>query len=317
MTGWQYTKGLHEIGNGGYAWLQPDGGWGWSNAGLVTDGDQAMLVDTLFDVHLTQDMLDAMNDATPAASNIDTLINTHANGDHTHGNGLLPDAEIVSSKASAAEMTDPERLAAMMAGADNLGPGGQYLKKSFEAFDFEIEGWRAPTRTFSHRLSLKVGDKDVELIEVGPAHTKGDILVHVPSDRTLYSGDILFIDGTPIIWDGPVSNWTRACDLMCDLDLEVIVPGHGPITDKDGVQAVKGYLEYIEAETRKRFDADLSLEDAIFDIALGDYESWGDAERIAINVNTLYREYGYDGGETAPLYIWALMGRVKRDKLGT
>ncbi len=58
-----YTKGLHEIGGGSYAWLQPDGSWGWSNAGLVADGEASLLVDTLFDLPLTRDMLGAMRDA--------------------------------------------------------------------------------------------------------------------------------------------------------------------------------------------------------------------------------------------------------------
>ncbi|TMD63164.1 MAG: MBL fold metallo-hydrolase, partial [Chloroflexi bacterium] len=44
-----FTKGLHELGNGHYAYLQPDGSWGWSNSGLVTDAGQSLLVDTLFD----------------------------------------------------------------------------------------------------------------------------------------------------------------------------------------------------------------------------------------------------------------------------
>ena len=54
---WQYTKGLKPIGNGLYAYLQPDGGWGWSNAGLIVDGEASLLVDTLFDMALTRDML--------------------------------------------------------------------------------------------------------------------------------------------------------------------------------------------------------------------------------------------------------------------
>ena len=45
-----YTKGLHEIADGVWAYLQPDGGWGWSNAGLITGGDSSLLVDTLFDL---------------------------------------------------------------------------------------------------------------------------------------------------------------------------------------------------------------------------------------------------------------------------
>ena len=55
-----YTKGLHELGDGLYAYLQPDGGWGWSNAGLITGEGTSLLVDTLYDLHLTREMLDAM-----------------------------------------------------------------------------------------------------------------------------------------------------------------------------------------------------------------------------------------------------------------
>ena len=80
MANWQYTKGLHDLGNGAYAYLLPDGGWGWSNAGLIADGDESLLVDTLFDLPLTAEMLAAMRDAAPAARTIDTLVNTHANG---------------------------------------------------------------------------------------------------------------------------------------------------------------------------------------------------------------------------------------------
>jgi cyclase len=86
LSRWQYTKGLHDIGNGCFAYLQPDGGWGWSNAGLIVSGEQNLLVDTLFDLKLTQEMLDTMRDAVPGARRIKTLVNTHANGDHTFGN---------------------------------------------------------------------------------------------------------------------------------------------------------------------------------------------------------------------------------------
>jgi hypothetical protein len=61
--GWQYSKGLHDLGNGCYGYLQPDGSWGWSNAGLVVDGGESLLVDTLFDLKLTRAMLDTMHRA--------------------------------------------------------------------------------------------------------------------------------------------------------------------------------------------------------------------------------------------------------------
>ena len=307
MGKWQYTKGLHDLGNNVYAYLLPDGSWGWSNAGLVVDGDQSLLVDTLFDLSLTQEMLATMRTATKAAKSVDTLVNTHANGDHWFGNQLVHGAEIIASKACAEEMEElpPNRIADMMQAAPNMGELGEYLTEILGSFNFEGIVPTHPSRTFEKRLDLKVGDKDVQLIEVGPAHTHGDVLAYVPGDRTIFTGDILFIDGTPLMWNGPIANWIKACDLMLELDVETVVPGHGPITDKRGVESVKGYLQYIEAETRKRFDAGMLETEAANDIALSDYSAWGDAERIVVNVNTLYREFS---GKTATPSIGDLFG---------
>ena len=58
---------LEDLGGGLFAWLQPDGSWGLSNAGLIADEEASLLVDTLYDLPLTKRMLDAMADATPAA----------------------------------------------------------------------------------------------------------------------------------------------------------------------------------------------------------------------------------------------------------
>lgn len=318
-THWTYTKGLHDIGNGVYAWLQPDGGWGWSNAGLVTDGDQSLLVDTLFDMSLTADMLARMQDATGLKpDDITTIVNTHANGDHTHGNGCCQHAEIIASEASTREMDEipPSMLADLLETADELGEAGAYFADIFGMFDFAGVQMRSPTRTFSGELSLTVGDKAINLIEVGPAHTEGDVLVHVPADKTVFTGDILFIDGTPLMWAGPVANWIAACERICQMDVDVIVPGHGPITDKAGVRRVADYLAYINTEARKRYEAGLSILDAVQDIALDDYTDWGDAERIAVNVDTLYREYSGQTEATPVIELFELMAKTRKAQRG-
>ncbi|HIG41243.1 MAG: MBL fold metallo-hydrolase [bacterium] len=310
---WTFKKGLVETGNGIYAYLQPDGGWGWSNAGLVTDGDQSLLVDTLFDAKLTREMLSTMADAANVkAADIGTVVNTHANGDHTHGNGLCTSAEIIASEASANEMVPASGLQQLMQGAADYGEVGQYFLDAFGSFDFADVAEKMPTKTFNGEMTVTVGDKTVELIEVGPAHTAGDVLVHVPGDSTVFTGDILFINGTPLMWNGPVSNWIRACERIVEMKPDVIVPGHGPITDIAGVKRVQEYLAYIDTEARKRFDDGMSVLDAALDIAITDYESWLDSERIAINVNTLYREYS--GTEEAPniIELFTMMAEVRR-----
>ena len=315
MGKWTYRRGLHDLGGGAWAYLQPDGVWGWSNAGLIVDGEASLLVDTLFDEPLTAAMLETMADATGIGDGeITTLVNTHANGDHTFGNRLVTRAEIIASAASAEEMaeTPPAMLAAMMAQAPDLGAMGAYLEQIFGSFDFAGVRLKTPSRTFSGSLELTVGDTAVRLIEVGPAHTRGDVLVHVPARRLVYSGDILFIEGTPVMWAGPVGNWIRACEAIMAMDVEVIVPGHGPITDKAGVAGVRDYLVYVDRQARARFDAGMSAGEAARDIALGDYAAWGDAERIAVNVDTLYKEYR---GENTPPDIprlFTLMAELAR-----
>ena len=288
-----FTPGLNELGKGSWAWLAHAGTWGWSNAGLIADHEASLLVDTLFDLKLTDQMLKAMRDAEPRAKKIGTVVNTHANGDHTHGNQLVEGAEVIASRASAEEMEEvtPEMLAQIMR-TFRADPGktASFIRHCFEDFDFEGIHHKAPTRTFERELTLKVGDKDVHLIEVGPAHTKGDLLVHVPADRVVYTGDILFIGGTPIMWAGPVQNWIDACKRIEAMDVDYVVPGHGPIVDRAGAAQVRGYLEYVRDETRTRYDAGMTAKNAALDIPLKEYAHWSDSERIVVTVDRLYSE---------------------------
>ena len=311
---WKFARGLHDLGGGSYAWLQPDGSWGWSNAGLVVDGDQSLLVDTLFDLPLTQAMLDAMRDAEPkAAAHIDTVVNTHANGDHCHGNQLVEDATIITSTATAKEMSElpPDRLAELQkAFAEDDSRLGRFVRKAFGPFDFQGIRHVEPTRTFDKELTFVLGDKRVELIEVGPAHTKGDVLVHVPGDRVVFTGDILFVEGTPIVWAGPVSNWIAACELLAAMDVDAIVPGHGPITDRRGAEAVKAYLEYVYTQAKERFEAGMSAPEAARDIDLGEFADWSDSERIAVNVDSVYRELGAREVATGTVDLLGLMAEL-------
>ena len=301
MSKWQYTKGLHDIGNGSFAYLLPDGGWGWSNAGLITDSGESLLVDTLFDLPLTAEMLAAMRDATPSAKMIETLVNTHANGDHTYGNQLVEGAEIVASRHCAEEMEirPPEAFISRIRAWQEMGDAGAILWELMgRKFDFANIENRVPTRTFEKELILKVGNKRVELTNVGPAHTRGDVLVHVPEDKTIFTGDIVFVGGHPVMWAGPVDNWIRACDHILALDVETIVPGHGPICTKDEVRALRRYFTELRDEARKRYDAGLDWVAAAEEIVADFFTDWIDRERVFINVNSLYREF--DGGAHPP-----------------
>jgi cyclase len=304
----EYTKGLHEVADGVWAYLQPDGGWGWSNAGLITGDDCSLLVDTLFDLRLTAEMLEQMAAVTPAAAPITSVVNTHANGDHCYGNALLGDAEIIATARCAEEMLQlpPANMAALLRSADSLGVAGQFVQRIFSPFSFEDIPLAVPTRTFDSQLDLRVGDRNVTLLEVGPAHTAGDAVVHLPGEGIVFTGDILFHGGHPIVWSGPVANWIAACDRVLALRPTIVVPGHGPLARPDALGDLKGYFELLTDEARTRYDNGMTALDAARDIDLGPYSGWSEAERVVANVHALYRDFG----DASPSDALTLMGEM-------
>jgi glyoxylase-like metal-dependent hydrolase (beta-lactamase superfamily II) len=303
-----YRKGLHEVADGVWAYLQPDGGWGWSNAGLVTSGAASLLVDTLFDLRLTAEMLEAMRRTTRAADHIGTVVNTHANGDHCYGNALLAGTEIVASARCAEEMEalPPATMAAMLEASPTLGPAGDFAARIFAPFSFDDVPLALPSRTFERQLDLRVGERTVSLLEVGPAHTAGDTIVHLPEQDVVFTGDILFHGSHPVVWAGPVANWITACDRILALQPAVVVPGHGPLATPAAVADLKGYFALLTEEARLRFDAAMTPMEAARDIDLGPYSGWGEPERLVANVHALYREFGSD----APSDVLTLFGEM-------
>jgi len=287
-----FALGLHEVAEGCHAYLQPDGGWGYSNAGLIVGDGASLLVDTLFDLDLTAAMLTAMADATFTAP-IGTVVNTHANGDHCYGNQLVADREIIASRATAAEMSHvPPAMMAQL----NAAPGdvGELFRSFFGDFRFDGIEPTPPTRTFEGRLEVEIGGRAVELIEVGPAHTDGDTIVVVSDARTVYTGDILFIGGAPIVWAGPLENWIAACDLMLGMDIETVVPGHGPVTDKAGVVEVRDYLTAVLVSARECQANGVDAFEAAWQIVrtmqgADTTRNLREFGRIAVNVDTVYR----------------------------
>jgi cyclase len=308
-----FTKGLTDVGNGIYAYLQPNGSWGWSNAGLITSGETSLLVDTLWTLPQTQEMLDAMRAAVPAAASVDILVNSHADGDHTYGNQLVRGARIIATERAAEDMAvdlTPDGLRAILANADDMGVAGRFLQRITAPFDFAEIELVLPTETFTGAKTLRVGDKRVELIDLGPAHSSGDLVVYVPEDRVVFVADLLFVGGHAPVWAGPIANWTRACDVILDLDVDVIVPGHGPITDKAGLREFRDYLGYVETEATRMYQQGLDVMHAARAIDLSAYAHWTDVERIVVAVDSTYRVLTNDTGPRDRVALFARMGEL-------
>ncbi|WP_194838534.1 MBL fold metallo-hydrolase [Nocardia sp. XZ_19_369] len=287
-----FTHGLHPVGTGSYAYLHPTGTWCQSNSGLVVDQGQALLVDTGFALREAQKIKQSITDALPDIT-IGTVVNSHGDVDHWFGNQLFADeAEIVASHAAIAHMQqdhwwnlicDPELPTA--------APGVRdFLDGICANFDFTDTEPTPATRGFDQELQLQVGRRTVQLLEMGPAHTVGDVLVHVPDARVIYAGDLLFADNHPVIHSGPIQRWIDACTTMLDLDPAVIVPGHGPVVSAAGLILFRDYLERIRDHATDSWRAGDPADHAAATFTHAPTEHWAGADRVLANIAAVYRE---------------------------
>jgi glyoxylase-like metal-dependent hydrolase (beta-lactamase superfamily II) len=285
-----YARGLTQVGETTYAFLQPDGGWGWSNAGLILGAQEAVLVDTFFDLPKTQELLESVRTVTDRP--IRTLVNTHHNGDHCWGNQLVEGATVVGHHACRTELlagTAPSLLAGLAQAGEENGAAG-YLSRAFAPFDFGGITLVPPTVTFEDKLSLHLGESEVRLEYFGPCHTLGDIVAWVPYDRVLYAGDLAFIGSTPLVWEGSLVNWIETVESLLAFDPVAVVPGHGPITDAAGLRAMQAYLEHVVSEGSKLKERGLSPIEAAQEINIGSFVEWKDSERLVLNLMRLWLE---------------------------
>jgi|GEM_PF-114739 len=287
-----YRRGWHRVGAHCWAWLEPDGGWGLSNAGSVVGGDEALLVDTLFDLAHTRTMLDGLQAVRPGVV-VRTVVNTHANGDHFWGNQLVEGAQTVVSANTAHEMRHgpgPRALQEVLASAENGDALGTYLRELNRGFDFAGIQPPPPSRVFTGSLDVRVGETTATAIDLGPQHSEGDTVVWEPDDRVLFAGDLLFIGVHPVMWAGPITNWIATCSQLEALKPRVVVPGHGPLVEGEGVRDFRAYLEHVQQEATARFHLGMPWQEAALDIDLGRWAHWRYPERLAVTVSSIYRD---------------------------
>ena len=326
----RFEKGLREVGPGAWAWLQPNGAWGEANAGLIAGDGDAVLVDTLWDERLASEMLEAIKPVLGERA-LSTVVNTHSDGDHWWGNGAIPaDAEIVTSARSLEVMEEeapPAELSRMrtLASRTSWLPGppgalGRYVGAMLRPFDFGDVRLRFPDRTFSGEETLTVGGREVRLIEVGPAHTPGDLIVFVPDARLVFAADVLFVDSTPVMWFGPLEGWLAAVETMLSLDADTYVPGHGPPGDRASVEQLRDYLVWLGDAVRELHAAGRSpLEAARALVRSSEFERWREwecPERMLITITTIQRgiegKGPVGGSPVARARLFAQIGTLAR-----
>jgi cyclase len=241
----------------------------------------------------------------------ETLVNTHSDGDHWWGNQEVPDVQVIATEAAASVMgsQSPAEMRRFVALTRALRLAGSvpvpyprrgdvaviaaYTGDALAPFAFDDVRLRLPTRTVSGELALDVGGREVVLIEVGPAHTPGDLIVWVPDARIAIAADILFIGVTPIMWAGPLERWVAALERLLELGAERFVPGHGPVCGRAEVERLIEYWRWLDEAAGQRLDAGLSPADTARELVLGGelvdrgFADWLAPERALVSVRTI------------------------------
>jgi cyclase len=281
---------LRQIATNVYACLQEDRGLGTSNSGLVNRGG-GLVVDTFWDLPHTRQLIELY--ARVWESPARRVVNTHHNGDHCWGNQLFPGAEIIGHRLCAAAFAheSPALMQMLRDTTQSDNPAIASIAQALAPWDFSGIELTPPTTLMEDLLVLDLDGLPVHLRYVGPAHTAGDVIVHLPEQRVVFAGDVLFRLCTPIGWQGTFDRWITALDEIVALDPQVIVPGHGPLCGSEGAREMQAYLQYVRSEARRFFEAGLSTLEAARRIDLGPYASWTEPERILFNIERAYREF--------------------------
>ena len=274
---------LRELAPNVFAYVQAGGpgipSLSVSNAGLVV-GDRRMLAIDALGAPLHAKAFIAAANKTAPNKPFDRLILTHHHLDHIEGNQYFLPAEIVG------------HVYCRQAILKTKLPSPVWEKRAGWADGGEPRKLIPPDITFTDKVTYYYSGQVVELIFNAPAHTWGDVMIYLPEHKILFAGDLAFHYVAPFAHNGHVTKWLEAVDRIMAMDVETIVPGHGPIGGKKELAEMGQYLATFKREARKRFDAGLSPGKAAADISLGPFDNWiGAPDRMVMNTVRLYHEF--------------------------
>ncbi|MBI4303111.1 MAG: MBL fold metallo-hydrolase [Chloroflexi bacterium] len=274
--------GLQEVASGAWAMvtstIEPEGGG--PNAGFILAGDQVVVIDSLISLSGARELHSHIKRVTGREPTY--LINTHPHADHIVGNQIFsPPANIIAHESVRQVLLRDgnaiiDRLAQMRPALAN---------------DLKAAKVVAPGITFSKRMTLHFDGCTIQLIHPGKAHTIGDTMVYCPEEKLLYSGDLLFNHIIPPIM-GDSSGWLAAIEQIEAMDIKAIVPGHGFVCTKQEITDLKHCLIKLRQEVKKCHDQKVSKEKVLAEIDMGIYKQWPHQERLAMDVDQLYKEFG-------------------------
>ncbi|RMF58742.1 MAG: MBL fold metallo-hydrolase, partial [Calditrichaeota bacterium] len=262
-----------------YAAIHKPGGYAICNAGIVDLGEKTLIFDPFISPEAARDLLRAAEALT--SHPVAYVVNSHFHNDHIRGNQVFsPPATVISTtrtreliaqhepEAIAAEKEyAPKRLAelraAMQSEQDSLKR--RELSLMVDYFQALAESnphlkVTLPNQTFDRQLILHGKDRTVMLISYGRGHTESDLIMVLPKEKIVFTGDLLFIKNHPWLADGYPEEWVASLQKIREMEPEILVPGHGPVGGQEDIATMIGYIEMADSLTRQMIREGKSME---------------------------------------------------------
>ncbi|WP_338604576.1 MBL fold metallo-hydrolase [Sulfolobus tengchongensis] len=262
-----------------YAFVQGNGDWFLSNAGIIIGKNYVIVVDSLTNEKMTRQFISEIRKVTDKP--IKYLINTHEHEDHLWTNHLFPNAITICHRNCR------ERVIEGMKRGTN--PYERLFKIDFSGYKYTPQDIIIESEM---RIFADI-EKDVRLVYVGYAHTTSDIYVYIPDEKVIFTGDLLFSPPcTPFALMGYIQGYINALEHLASLNVDVYVPGHGEISyDRKSLYEARDYLIFVRDEARKMMRQGINDPiKASYEINLGKYNEWISKERIVGNMARAYSE---------------------------
>ncbi|HZP48725.1 MAG TPA: MBL fold metallo-hydrolase [Vicinamibacterales bacterium] len=243
-----------QIAPGVYSAVAPPSLNGGSNSAVIVNRDEVMVVDSHMTPEAGRVLLQEIKTLTDRP--VRFLVNTHFHYDHTDGNqAFAPAIDIIGHEYTRSRLTAPNytttgMLGSLLASANPLAASLKALVPT------------APNVTLSDHMTLWRGDREIRLLYLGRGHTGGDVVVYLPKERVVCTGDLLVHDIANLI-DGFVDVWPDALEKLKALDFANVIPGHGdPFTGKERIDWFQAYLRDLWTQATALHDRGVSAADA-------------------------------------------------------
>ncbi|MGO2520401.1 MAG: MBL fold metallo-hydrolase [Microbacterium sp.] len=228
-----------------------------SNQSAIVGSEAVALVDA---PHLPTDALSWGHYASQLGP-VQYLINSDHHPDHTIGNRFLPGTIVAHAETRHRLETEPPSLQYLKDLLGRLDPGKDCLLEDYSV--------RLPTILVENTLQLFLGDVHLEL-RAQRGHTRNNVLTYLPEDGVLFTGDIVCEAGLPSFQDSRLQDWFDALDVVEAYDFEHIVPGHGKVTDRAGVQRYRNWGREIVGQVSRRLAQGQQYEQILAEVRFED-----------------------------------------------